>query len=75
MIEAQWKSGGRVKVSSGSRVLDVIGYDSVGSVICRPIDSPRHSGVYVTPSLLVDVEVNSSGHSSDEGNAAIEPTR
>jgi hypothetical protein len=66
MTEAHWKSGSRVRVSSGSRVLDVIGYDSVGSVICRPIDSPRHSGVYVTPSLLIEAEVNCSGRSAEQ---------
>jgi uncharacterized protein YodC (DUF2158 family) len=65
MTKAHWKSGSRVKVSSGNRVLAVVGYDSVGSVICRPIDNPRHSGVYVTPSLLVDAEVNASGRSTD----------
>lgn len=55
MDEAQpkWKSGSEVRLASGSEALEVIGYDSVGSVICRPQDHERRVDLYVAPSLLI----------------------
>jgi len=54
---------------SGGDVMEVIGRDSVGSVICRPLNDERHLGIYVPPSLLVAAEAapdrRTSGHSMD----------
>ena len=49
-----WKSGSVVRLLPGSDAMQVIGCDSVGSVICRPLHDNRHPGIYVPPSLLVD---------------------
>lgn len=51
-----WKSGSIVRLLSGGEALRVIGRDSVGSVICRPLDDDRHLGIYVPPSLLMPAE-------------------
>ncbi len=61
MTQASWKSGSRVRLARAwaNQMLFVIGYDSVGSVICRPIDDGRHRGVYVTPSLLISADEKS----------------
>jgi len=48
---ASWKSESIVRLLSGGGALRVIGRDSVGSVICRPLGGG--SDVYVPPSLLV----------------------
>jgi uncharacterized protein YodC (DUF2158 family) len=48
-----WKSGSLVRLLSGGEAMNVMGYDSVGSVICRPLNDERHLGFYVPPSLLV----------------------
>jgi hypothetical protein len=64
-----WKSGDVVRLLSGGEVMQVIGYDDVGSVICRPLSDERHLGIYVPPSLLVAAEPaadpDTSGHSMD----------
>ena len=64
-----WKSGNVVRLLSGGDAMKVIGWDSVGSVICRPLNDERHLGIYVPPSLLVaaDAEPNAvaSEHSTD----------
>jgi len=52
---ASWKSGSLVRLQSGSGAFTVIGCDSVGSVICRPLGDD-HLGIYVPPSLLVAAE-------------------
>ncbi len=51
-----WKSGNVVRLLSGGEVMTVIGCDSVGSVICRPLNDHSHLGIYVPPSLLMTVE-------------------
>lgn len=56
VTEASWKSGSVVRLLSGGEALRVIGCDSVGSVICRPLDDDRHLGIYVPPSLLMPAE-------------------
>lgn len=49
--------------------MKVIGCDSVGSVICRPLNDDRHLGIYVPPSLLEAAEAEpdqgASAHSMD----------
>ena len=50
---ASWKSGSVVRLLSGGETMKVVGCDSVGSVICRPLNDDRHLGIYVPPSLLV----------------------
>jgi hypothetical protein len=50
---AFWKSGSVVRLLSGGEAMKVVGCDSVGSVICRPLNDDRHLGIYVPPSLLV----------------------
>lgn len=52
-IPNTWKIDDRVRIASAQQTLIVLGYDSVGSVICRPLDDERHRGLYVSPSLLV----------------------
>jgi len=54
-----WKSGSVVRLLSGGEVMKVIGCDSVGSVICRPLNDERHLGIYVPPSLLAAAEAAS----------------
>jgi hypothetical protein len=50
---ASWKSGNVVRLLSGGEAMKVVGYDSVGSVICEPLNDERHLGIYVPPSSLV----------------------
>jgi hypothetical protein len=52
-----WKTGNVIRLLSGGDAMKVIGYDSVGSVICQPLNDERHLGVYVPPSLLVAAEL------------------
>jgi hypothetical protein len=63
-----WKSGNVVRLLSGGEAMTVIGSDSVGSVICRPLNDERHLGIYVPPSLLVaadpEVDTGASEHST-----------
>jgi hypothetical protein len=49
---ASWKSESIVRLLSGGGALRVIGRDSVGSVICRPLGGGSDLDIYV-PSLLV----------------------
>ena len=56
-----WKSGSVVRLLPGSDAMQVIGRDSVGSVICRPLNDERHPGIYVPPSLLVDAAAGPDG--------------
>ncbi len=51
-----WKSGTVVRLLSGGSALRVIGSDSVGSVICRPIGGGSDLDIYVPPSLLAAAE-------------------
>ncbi|SDN34636.1 hypothetical protein SAMN05444050_1330 [Afipia sp. GAS231] len=60
-----WKSGNVVRLLSGGEAMTVIGSDSVGSVICRPLNDERHLGIYVPPSLLVAADPG-----PDDGTAA-----
>jgi hypothetical protein len=55
MAKKRWETGSQVKWAWGGKTLSVVGYDSVGSVICREIDDPRKD-LYVSPSLLVSVD-------------------
>jgi len=48
-----WKSGSVVRLLSGGEAMRVVGRDSVGSVICQPLNDERHQGIYVPPSLLM----------------------
>ncbi|KJC53908.1 hypothetical protein UP10_41660 [Bradyrhizobium sp. LTSPM299] len=53
MADIKWKSGTLVKVLSSKQVLRVVGYDSVGSVICELIENQdRPLRLYASPSLL-----------------------
>ena len=53
MADAKWKSGTLVKVLSGEQAMRVVGYDSVGSVICELIESQdRPLRIFTSPSLL-----------------------
>jgi uncharacterized protein YodC (DUF2158 family) len=49
---ASWKSESIVRLLSGGVALRVIGSDSVGSVICRPLGGGSDLDIYVPPSLL-----------------------
>ncbi|SDJ72955.1 hypothetical protein SAMN05444171_0873 [Bradyrhizobium lablabi] len=64
-----WKSGSLVRLLSGGDAMTVIGCDSVGSVICQPLNDERHPGIYVPPSLLVaadpDPDDATPAHSTD----------
>jgi hypothetical protein len=51
-----WKSDRIVRLLSGGEQLRVIGSDSVGSVICRPLGGGSDLDIYVPPSLLVAAE-------------------
>ena len=53
MTAASWKSESIVRLLSGGGALRVIGRDSVGSVICRPLGGGSDLDIYVPPSLLV----------------------
>jgi len=55
VAEKRWKTDSQVRCVWGGKSLSVVGYDSVGSVICRNLDDPRND-VYVPPSLLVGVD-------------------
>jgi hypothetical protein len=48
-----WKIGAKVRLASGHEILCVVGRDSVGSVICRPLNDQKHLCLYVSPSLLL----------------------
>jgi hypothetical protein len=52
-----WKSGSVVRLLSGGDAMKVVGYDGVGSVICRPLNDERHLGIYVPPSLLLGADL------------------
>ena len=67
-----WKSGSVVRLLPGSDAMQVIGCDSVGSVICRPLNDERHPGIYVPPSLLVDAAVGPDGGPSASTGRAME---
>lgn len=66
---ASWKSGSIVRLLSGGEAMKVLGYDSVGSVICRPLSDDRHLGIYVPPALLIAADPapdhGTSAHSTD----------
>ena len=57
---ASWKSETIVRLSSGGCALRVIGCDSVGSVICRPLGGGSGLDIYVPPSLLVLADPDAS---------------
>ena len=64
-----WNSGSVVRLLSGGEALRVIGCDSVGSVICRPLGDDSHLGIHVPPSLLMPAEApfddRAPAHSDD----------
>lgn len=60
-----WKSDRVVRLLSGGEALRVIGTDSVGSVICRPLGSGSDIDIYVPPSLLVAADSAPDAHSSE----------
>ena len=60
MTEVPWKTDSIVRLMSGGEALRVVGCDSVGSVICRPLDDETHQSIYVPPSLLVAAEAEST---------------
>lgn len=66
MAAARWKSGSLVKLTSGSGTLEVIGYDSVGSVIGAGFARNKKARIYVTPSLLVRPDHKSAAQSASE---------
>ena len=69
MTAASWKSDRIVRLLSGGEALRVIGTDSVGSVICRPLGCDDDLDIYVPPSLLVAAdppsEAGTAGYSTD----------
>jgi hypothetical protein len=57
MADGKWKSGTLVKVRSNERPLRVVGYDSVGSIICELLeDEVRPLRLYTSPSLLTEID-------------------
>jgi hypothetical protein len=64
-----WKSDRLVRLSSGGGTLRVIGIDSVGSVICRPVGGGNDLDLYLPPSLLVaadpEPDAGASRHSTE----------
>ena len=60
-----WKSGNVVCLRSGGEAMEVIGCDSVGSVICRPLGGSGDLDLYVPPSLLVAAEPQGDAGASD----------
>jgi uncharacterized protein YodC (DUF2158 family) len=52
MANAQWKTGTRVKVAPVGWEMTVVGYDSVGSVICEWIREEHPARGYFTPTTL-----------------------
>jgi hypothetical protein len=66
---ASWKSDRLVRLLSGGEALRVIGTDSVGSIICRPLDGGNDLDLYVPPSLLVaadpEPDAGASRHSTE----------
>jgi hypothetical protein len=67
-----WNSGNVVRLLSGGEAMKVVGRDSVGSVICRPLNDERHLGIYVPPSMLVaaDLGPNDSAPEHSTGMTA-----
>ena len=53
MSAEAWKCDDKVRLASRQKIMVVLGYDGVGSVICRPLDDDRHGGLHVPPSSLV----------------------
>ena len=64
MTTTSWKSESIVRLLSGGVALRVIGSDSVGSVICRPLGGGGDLDIYVPPSLLVAADPQSE-HSTE----------
>jgi uncharacterized protein YodC (DUF2158 family) len=60
-----WKSSSIVRLLSGGDAMKVIGYDGVGSVICRPLNDERHLGIYVPPSLLVAADAEPDARTTE----------
>jgi hypothetical protein len=60
MTETPWKIDSIVRFISGGEALRVIGRDSVGSVICRPLNDEAHQNIYVPPTLLVAAETEAA---------------
>ena len=52
MADVQWKSGTLVKINSIDLVMTVVGYDSVGSVICEWNREGQPVRGYVTAAVL-----------------------
>ena len=67
-----WKSGSVVRLSSGGDPMSIIGSDSVGSMICRPLHDERHPGIYVPPSLLVAADPKGDGTLANTTHIAAE---
>ena len=59
MVKTPWKSGSLVKFVAGGGMLMVVGYDSVGSVICERVEYPERERFYVPPGLLINAGPNS----------------
>jgi uncharacterized protein YodC (DUF2158 family) len=55
MALVSWKSGCLVKLGANGRKMTVVGFDSVGSVICEWSEEggAKRCG-YITPSVLTD---------------------
>ena len=52
-MSPSWKSGSLVRIEADRTPFCVVGYDSVGSVICSPVGSgDGRDRLYVTPTLL-----------------------
>lgn len=60
-----WKSGNVVRLPSGGEAMKVVGTDSVGSVICRPLGRGNDIDIYLPPSLLVAADPEPDANSSE----------
>ena len=64
LMKEPCKSGSLVELISGGPTLSVVGYDSVGSVICERFDGPKQEPIYLPPDLLIDASPRSEPVSS-----------
>lgn len=56
MAKAHWKSGTRVRVKSVDWAMTIVGYDSVGSVICEWKRGEHLARGYFNPKILALVD-------------------
>jgi hypothetical protein len=54
-MDGCWKTGSLVRLNALDRTFRVVGHDSVGSIICEPLDGALNSRIYVPPGLLIEI--------------------